>query len=202
MQDLEGFINSNYPFPLIKAALVHAQFEMIHPFVKGNGRVGRMLIPLLLAKSKMISAPYLYISYFFKHSKKEYYRSLQSISEEGNCERWIKFFLEAILVTTKGGLRRINGMEQVVNKTKDVINNYSASENVLAKMLSIIDMLISNPVISAPNVAKALTVTHATSKNILETLVEIDILQAKRGAKETKYIFREYLDRVEEEHLV
>ncbi len=109
MGDLELFINSfDEIHPLLKAGMVHVQFESIHPFLDGNGRVGRLLIQMMLCRSGLLSQPLLYLSLFFKQHRQEYYRLLSSIRETGDWETWLEYFLEAVLVTSRQAAANIS----------------------------------------------------------------------------------------------
>lgn len=185
MNDLISYLNLDDGIPLlIKCALMHYQFETIHPFCDGNGRIGRALITLYLCKKKLIIKPLLYLSGFFEANKREYTSILLKTNKEGSFEEWIDFFLEAVTVQSEDALNRASKMqklrEEYRQKTQDQFQTSS-----LAKL---IDNLFINPYITITQAEKILEVTYPTAKRLIEILIRLEILSSV-GKQERNKIF-------------
>ncbi len=122
---LEEYINTTQALPeLIKAGLAHVQFEIIHPFLDGNGRIGRLLIVLMLLNSKLFTEPLLYLSLYFKRNHLEYYQLLDRIRTQGDFESWIKFYLKALIDSSIDAYKRAKDIEALTARlSQDIINN-------------------------------------------------------------------------------
>ena len=124
LSDLEKYMNEGDEYdPLIKIALIHYQFETIHPFLDGNGRVGRLMILLYLLEQGLISTPVIYISYFQKKNQIEYYDRISEVRKKGNYEQWVSFFLEAVSSAAKDSLATIEKLTELHNRNITVCVN-------------------------------------------------------------------------------
>lgn len=126
MSDLEKYINSDDSLdPLIQAALIHYQFETIHPFLDGNGRIGRLLITLFLIDKKVISCPALYISYFLKMNRIEYYDRMSQVRKTGDYEQWVLFFLQALADSSSDAIDTIDKLTKLHNNNINILDDIS-----------------------------------------------------------------------------
>ncbi|MGI8599869.1 MAG: Fic family protein [Chitinophagaceae bacterium] len=193
--DLENFIHSDeITVPhLIKIALAHHQFETIHPFLDGNGRIGRLMITLYLMENKIIDKPILYLSDFFEKYKGLYYDNLTEVRRSNNLTQWIRFFLEGVTQTCETAtsslqqimqLRRHCEGSRIITLGKKVPN---------AKKL--LDYLFTQPVITAQDVAKVLNVSLVSSYKMIDDFTQAGILKEATGFKRNRFfIFKEYVD--------
>ena len=174
MENLIDFMN-NPPrqfIPLIQCAIVHYQFEAIHPYEDGNGRIGRLLIPLMLANKKLLSIPLLYISEYIEQHKKEYYKLLFNVSSKGNWVDWIRYFLLAIIHQAKMSIELI---EELVKLRKYYLEKTNI-KHISVTVIKIIDILFEMPIITRARIVRKLGVTDKVAKSGLEKLVELGIL--------------------------
>jgi Fic family protein len=162
--------------PLVACALMHPQFEAIHPFRDGNGRVGRLLIPLYLIERRRLPIPLLYLSAYLESRRAEYVQLLQAVSTDGDWEAWLRFFVEGISETAREGSERAAGVVAWYEQSRDAVDEHPHS-------LRLLRTLLSNPFISTTRAVKALDVTAPTARKALETLVERGVLTeaGKRG---------------------
>lgn len=183
---LELFINRDDQMPpLVKAALVHVQFESIHPFLDGNGRVGRLLIQMMLCSSGILHKPLLYISLYFKRHRRQYYRLLNGIRENGNWEAWIEFFLEAVLHTAKDAVRILTELHGRVKSDRDTVASLGRSRKNAEKILAIMQRrIICRPLI----LAKEAGLAPATTYRILDALEQRGIIH-RSGQSERNRIY-------------
>ena len=195
MNDLEKFIhNEKIKVPhLIRIAIIHYQFETIHPFLDGNGRLGRLLITLYLVDKKVLIKPSLYLSDFFETNKAYYYDNLMSARISNNLSQWIKFFLVGVIETSKSSIQVF----------KDIIELNSNIETKIlpqlgAKMKNgqlLLKLLYQGPITNVKNTAESLNISIATANRLLSKFVELGILKEHTGYKRNrKFIFKEYVD--------
>ncbi len=184
MADLEKYIHIQDPDTptLIQLALIHYQFEAIHPFPDGNGRVGRLLIPLILCERKEISQPLLYLSTFFEKNYDDYIDHMLTISQMGLWERWIEFFLKGVEETCKDAAIRAQGLQDLQKTYRDKIQK-ARSSGLLGRL---IDLLFENPAITVPSAAQRLHITYNAAKNNIDRLVTEHILQPSLGDRRPK----------------
>lgn len=197
MGALELFINRDDELsPLVKAALVHVQFESIHPFLDGNGRVGRLLIQMMLCNSGLLRKPLLYLSLYFKQHRQEYYRLLNGIRQDGNWEAWIEFFLEAVQYTASDAVRLLTKLQSRVDHDKAIIAKLGRMRNNAEKILSTMRRhIITRPLI----LAKQLSIAPSTTYRILDKLVEHGIIrQNTQGERNRLYIYSAYQSMLDE----
>lgn len=191
MGALELFINSEDSIPpLIKAALVHVQFESIHPFLDGNGRVGRLLIQMMLCSSGLIRKPLLYLSLYFKRRRQEYYRLLNGIREDGDWEAWIEFFLDAVIDTAEDAIRLLSELHKRVKQDKEKIESLGRMRKNAEKILSQMQhRIVTRPLI----LAKQTGLAPSTTYRILDILEELGIVQQNSNSERNRlYVYSAY----------
>ena len=193
MSDLEKYINADDDLDaLIRAALIHYQFETIHPFLDGNGRVGRLLITLFLMDKGILTTPALYISYFLKKNRVEYYDRMTEVRTKGNYEQWIIFFLQAIMESAGDATSTIDELITLHDTNTSVISKLGrASKNTML----VFDYLESNPIIDIGKTAEALSITFNTASSAVRRLVDAGILvQTGGGGRNRTFAYEAYLD--------
>jgi Fic family protein len=190
MNNLEEFISSKDNLdPLVKAALIHYQFETIHPFLDGNGRLGRMLIILYLKKVNLLTNPILYISYFLKNFKAEYYNRLTRVRENGEYEGWIKFFLQAIIIGADDSLISLNALQSLYLKCQNLILNSGKLANDLLSFIQ------HHPIINLKSVVAKTNYSYSGISQAIKEFVKLGILKPFSDKKRNKlYIFDEFIN--------
>jgi Fic family protein len=194
LSDLERFIHSDDPMPmLIKIGLAHAQFETIHPFLDGNGRVGRLLIAFLLCERKILQKPVLYISHYFRRHRDRYYALLQGTRDDGDWESWLKFFLTAVAEVSDEATetaRRIVDLRERHRGTITEHFGYSAGNG-----LKLLERLYSRPIISVQDVVKLTKVSFTAANNLTRRFVKHGILAEITGqARNRQFRYGQYID--------
>lgn len=192
MSDLEKYINADDRLDgLIRAALIHYQFETIHPFLDGNGRIGRLLITLFLMEKKILTTPALYISYFLKKNRVEYYDRMTEVRSKGNYEQWVKFFLQALAESAKDAIAAIDELTTLHDKNVDLVAGMGrASKNAMI----VFRYLEANPIIEIGKTAEALGITFGTASNAVERLSSAGILeQTTTGKRNRTFAYKDYL---------
>jgi Fic family protein len=165
--------------PLVRMAMLHYQFEAIHPFLDGNGRVGRLLITLMLVSEKIVPQPLLYLSAFFERYRSDYYGLLLNVSLRGEWTQWIKFFLRGVTTQAEDALVRASKLQQLSAEYRTRLQEKRQSAN----LLKVADSLFVRPVITAQAVASLLRVTQKSAQDIIEKLIEAGILLEITGRK-------------------
>lgn len=192
LSNWESYINSEQEKdPLIQMGIAHYQFEAIHPFMDGNGRIGRLIIPLFLYQRKLLSYPLLYISEFFEKNRKDYYALLKRVSEEENWENWIRFFLTAL---TDQSLKTQVTVLEIIALHNNLKNKIIAINSAYA--INLLDIIFTNPIISFASIKKRLkTKSYQTIYNLLTKFVKIGILKEVSGKRRNRiYVFQKLLD--------
>jgi len=186
MEDLIEYLNTEHNVPvLVRCALMHYQFETIHPFCDGNGRIGRSLITVYLCKKKKIIKPLLYISEFFEKHRLEYNELLLKTGQTGKFEGWIKFFLKAVEVQSEDASVRAHKLLYLRESYRKRVQREAQSSDIL----NIIDYLFSNPFITVKKAQHILDVTYPTGKKYVEKLAEYEILkEANRLQREKTFV--------------
>ena len=194
MSDLEKYMNSDDPLdPLIQVALIHYQFETTHPFLDGNGRVGRLLITLFLMEKHILSRPALYISYFLKINRVEYYDRMTQVRKTGDYEQWVIFFLQALSDSANDAIQTIDKLTTLHNKSLSLFDDLSKRQKT--NVLKVFNYIESNPIIDIQKTATALEMSYNTASKIVSLLVEKGILQqTDRSGKARIFSYSEYLD--------
>jgi len=196
MSSLEYYMNNDELLGeldlLIQAALVHYQFETIHPFLDGNGRVGRLLVTLFLMEKQVLFAPVLYISYSLKRNRFEYYDRMTLVREQGDYEQWIRFFLTAILESASDSIETIDKLVLLHDRNSSLIQNIGRSAKTA---LSLFNYLEKNPIIEIKRTAEALGMAFNTVSGTVGKLCEIGILkQTNKAQRNRTFAYEEYLN--------
>jgi Fic family protein len=194
MSDIEKFVHNNTDyFPeLLKIALVHYQFETIHPFLDGNGRVGRLLIPLYLVDKGILKQPVLYLSDFFERNRTNYYDNLMRAREKNDLLQWFKFFLVGVIETASNSVATFDNILKLQKQVESQIQ-VLGSRTVNAQ--KVIDYLYQRPIIDAAKVGEVVQVSPASAYKLIVDLVQLGILEEITGGKRGKqYMFMAYLN--------
>jgi Fic family protein len=194
LTDLEKFLhndNLNIP-PLIRIAIAHYQFEAIHPFLDGNGRIGRLLITLYLVEKGILCKPVLYLSDFFERNRGTYYDSLNMVRITKNIEQWIKFFLVGVNETAK---HSTDVFEKIVDlRTENSIKIATLGRKTNNATL-LLDYLYQKPIVDTKNIAEALEISFVAANNLIKDFIDLKILTEETGFKRNRqFVFREYLN--------
>lgn len=194
MSDLEKYLNAEDSLdPLIKAALIHYQFETIHPFLDGNGRVGRLLITLFLMETHILSTPSLYISCYLKSNRIEYYDRMTEVRKSGNYEQWIMFFLRAIAETAEDAIDTIDKLTALHTKNIDLID--AESSRIKNNLKSLLTYLEKNPIIDVKKTSDALGFSYNTTAKYVDLFCDKGILsQTSKFGKSKIYSYTSYLE--------
>ena len=194
MSDLEKYINSDDTLdPLIQAALIHYQFETTHPFLDGNGRVGRLLITLFLMEKGILSTPALYISYYLKMNRIEYYDRMIQVRRTGDYEQWISFFLQAFADSAEDAIHTIDRLTELHDKNLKLFDALTKRQRTSA--LKVFAYLESNPIIDIQKTATALEMSYNTVAKVVSILIDDGILeQTDKSGKAKIYSYIEYLN--------
>jgi cell filamentation protein, protein adenylyltransferase len=190
----EKFLHAESHLPaLVRLALVHYQFEAIHPFLDGKGRLGRLLITLLLQTERLLDQPLLYLSAFFEQHRDEYYEHLLAVSQRGAWNEWVEFFLRAVNDQAIDAVERANRLLVLC----DVYRTRMTAARQSALLLAMIDHLFLSPAVTIAGVARELGVTYASAKQNVEKLVAARILEPLSEARNRAYMAREILALIE-----
>ena len=192
MQDLERFIQNKDKFPpLIRTALIHAQFETIHPYLDGNGRMGRLLITFYLCSTDNLLRPLLYLSYYLKKNKEKYYELLNNIRIGGNWESWIHFFLKGVIEVSNNALETA---KKIIKLKEATIENLAENNIGSVSAVKLVDYLFGNPMVSASQVATDMDISIQTAITLLRKFERAGIIIETTGQlRYRKYIFPSYL---------
>lgn len=189
----EKFLNESDLPPLVTIALAHYQFEAIHPFLDGNGRVGRLLITLYLIERRILPAPLLYLSAFFEASRRDYYDVLRGISTRGDWQDWLEYFLTGVARTSEDALRRAERINLKLTEWQKSV----AGESTKTPM-RVVDLLAVNPFITAKGCTEKLEIAFTTAQRAIERLEQLGILQQTDTAKRDRvYCAKPLLDILE-----
>lgn len=193
LADLEKFWHTNeVKLPnLIKIAISHYQFETVHPFLDGNGRIGRLLITLFLVSNSILQKPTLYLSDFFERNKGSYYDALTLVRNSNNMEHWIKFFLVGIAETAKKGKLTFERIITLRHNTEAKIMGLGKRSRIALRLLN---TLYSQPIMNVNQIAEKLKITHQSASSLAKSLQQLDILEEQTGFKRNRlFVFSEYL---------
>jgi Fic family protein len=192
LNDLEVYINRDHSIdPLIFCFMVHYQFETIHPFLDGNGRVGRLLLSLMIYKLCKLTSPWLYLSAFFDRYKDEYIDSLFNVSSKGDWNKWIEYCLRATIYQAKDSIARFDRLVELRAKYLKAISGCGGS----IRLHTIIERLLAYPVITIPGTARMFHMSYPTARNDIELLVECKILTTSQTSSRPKvYMAGEIMD--------
>ncbi len=193
MASLERFIHDmDGPYPvLLKAALAHVQFETIHPFLDGNGRVGRLLIALILHQSGVLSQPLLYLSLYFKQHRSEYYRLLDVVRMSGEWEAWLDFFLEGVEQTASGAVRITQRLTAIFHEDADRIKDLGRSSTAT---LRIFDALCQRPIVTINEICRRTGVSFPTATKGMLALINLGIVREQTSQRRNRvFLYNRYL---------
>ena len=194
LADWELFVNDSFEMPpLIRCALMHYQFEAIHPYLDGNGRIGRLLVVLFLCASGVLPTPLLYLSAYFERDREKYYNQLLQVSLTGNWEPWLVYFLDGLAEQARDSLVRTRRVRALVDRHRRLLQDRRESGNAL----QLLDELSAGPFMTAPVAAYLLGVTNAGARGILGRLVDAGILEEYPDSWPRLYVARELLDVIE-----
>ncbi len=194
LTDLERFVNEDIEMPpLIQCALMHYQFETIHPYLDGNGRVGRLLIVLFLCAKRVLPTPLLYLSAYFERRRQEYYDRLLELSVTGDWETWLKFFLLGVEEQSLDAIARSRRVRDLQERYRHELQSVKASANVLR----LLDALFEQPFMTPSLAAGILNVTWPGAKGVLERLRDAGIIEVLVERGPMMYVARELLDVIE-----
>ena len=194
LADLENFLHSDAPLPaLVRIGMAHAQFETIHPFLDGNGRVGRLLITFLLCDQEILLKPVLYLSHYLKRHRQEYYDRLQSVRDEGAWEEWIIFFLKGIIEVSR----------QATNTARRILDLREAHRLEITASFGraagnghrVLDFLYENPIVSVNEVRELTGTTYAAANQLVGRFVSSGILSEITGqTRNRRFMYQSYTD--------
>ena len=193
LNDLERYMNDGDDYdPLIRIALIHYQFETIHPFLDGNGRVGRLMILLYLMEQGYISKPIIYISYFLKKNQIEYYDRISEVRRSGNYEQWIAFFLEAVSAAAKDSLATVEKLSELHDRNSGKLPITTRTNDNVRRVFDYIEQY---PIIDIKRTAAALEVSYNTASAAVGKLVHVGILkETTNAARNRVFAYEEYLE--------
>ena len=192
MSDLEKYINeADTTDPLIKTSLIHYQFETIHPFLDGNGRIGRLMINLFLKEAGLLSLPTLYISFFLKRNRIEYYDRLTEVREKGDFEQWVKFFLQAIYESAEDAVDSIDRLSELHDRNSRLLLENETAAKAVAK---IFEYLENKPIIDIKKTAAELKMAYNTVSSAVKKLEAIGIIKQVCDTRRRRtFAYEEYL---------
>ena len=193
MTELERFYHADDGIPfLVRAGLAHVQFETIHPFLDGNGRVGRLLISLLLCNAGVLHQPLLYLSLYFKQRRSDYYDLLNRVRRAGDWEEWLAFFLEGVRVTAEGAVATSRRLAEVFASDRTAIEQHVGRR--AGSALRVHDALTARPVVSLPQVCIHTSLSFPTASAAMQSLVEQGIARELTGrVRNRKFAYDRYL---------
>lgn len=194
MSDLEKFANDEFNIlpDLLKVAIIHYQFETIHPFLDGNGRIGRLLIPVYLVSKDIIRQPILYLSDFFEKHRSLYYENLMKVRKENDLKQWLKFFLVGVIQTARIGVETFDGILKLQKEIEDKLNSYKGKTDDARKIVA---ELYINPLTNAHKVEKLIEKSYGSAYKQIAILENLGIISEITGGQRGKiYAFQEYID--------
>jgi len=193
MGDLENFVhNDEFWFPpLLKIALIHYQFETIHPFLDGNGRIGRLMITLFLVEKNILKKPILYLSDFFEKHRSLYYDNLMRVREKNDLLQWFKFFLTGVIETAQKSIKTFDGILKLEKDSNALIQSLGSRSN---NAQAILNKLFQNPIIDIPRAKEITGLSLPSVYKLIDDLEKLEILKEITGDKRGKlYVFDKYL---------
>lgn len=193
--DLEKYLHAGDTLPsLVRIGLAHVQFETIHPYLDGNGRIGRLLITLLLEHWKLLSAPLLYLSLFFKRHRAEYYRLLGDVRKTGDWEAWTDFFLDGVATIADEAVTTARDVFALVSADRQRVLAASGASVIAVRLL---EQLPVHPVVTIPGIVKLLETTKPTAGKAVQLLESLNVLVETSGKRRDRtFAYKRYLDRL------
>ncbi len=193
LEAMEKYMNGSDVDVLVQVAVLHAQFELIHPFKDGNGRIGRLLIPLFLYQKRTLASPMFYLSEFLEAHRELYYARLRGISHDGDWTTWIEFFLDAVVDQAQTNTVRVRGILELYERMKKQITELTRSQHAL----KILDTLFGHPIFQSRDFVERSGIRRSTALPFLRKLREAGILHVLRnasGSRSATFVFRELLN--------
>lgn len=199
LSDLEHFLHEDNTLPLlIKVGLVHAQFETVHPFLDGNGRMGRLLITFLLCQEGVLQRPLLYLSHFFKQNKQEYYEHLQRVRDEGDWESWLKFFLSGVDTVAQQATHTARNIVHLRERHRTLITEELGSS--AGSALRLLEHLYKRPIINVKRAGEVLDRKYPNASRIVMKLQELGILiELTEKQRNRMFMYDDYFNMLEQE---
>ncbi len=194
MAQLEMFLHDHETVTpiLVRTALAHVQFETIHPFLDGNGRLGRLLITLLLCDSGILRQPLLYVSYYFKLHRQYYYELLNEVRMDGDWEKWLDFFADAVIVSARQGIKVTRELHELVEADRRAINGLGRAAS---SVLQVHQAMLAHPIAGAQNLVRFTGLTPATANKALRQLETLGIVEEITRQKRNRlFRYRRYMD--------
>lgn len=194
LNNLEDFLHSPQPMPtLIQVGLAHAQFETIHPFLDGNGRTGRLLITFLLCEQNILQRPLLYISYFFKKNRAEYYDRLQAVRDTGNWEGWLKFFLRGVYEVAQEAAATARKIVNLKEEHRQLVLNEMGRRS--GNAIALLESLYFRPVFNVEHAEAITNLSYQNANSLIKDLSDIGLLEEITGKKRNRaFSYAPYLD--------
>lgn len=195
LTDFERYLHDDEVLPpLVRAGLLHVQFETIHPYLDGNGRIGRLLVTLLLEHWQLLTKPLLYLSLFFKRHREEYYRRLNAVRVEGDWEGWLDFFLDGVATIADEAVASARELFALVAADRARL---LSQESTSVAGLRLFELLPRHPVVTVATVMRLVGTTRPTAGRAIESLAEAGILVETTGKRRDRsFVYRAYLDRL------
>ncbi|MGI0489029.1 Fic family protein [Pantanalinema rosaneae CENA516] len=185
LDNLEKFLHSPQPLPtLIKVGLAHAQFETIHPFLDGNGRTGRLLITFLLCEQNILQRPLLYISYYFKKYRTEYYDRLQAVRDSGNWEGWLKFFLRGVYEVAQEAAATARKIVNLKEEHRQLVLNAMGRRS--GNAIALLESLYFRPIFTVEHAETITNLSYPNANTLIKDLSDIGLLQEITGQKRNR----------------
>lgn len=198
LDDLESYMNSEPTIdPLLRIALIHYQFETIHPFLDGNGRLGRLLIPLWLKENNYLKYPLIYLSLYFKQNRTEYYGLLMDVRFKGRYEEWLKFFLRGIIEMTSSSIESIDKITKLISNNKMKINSITSKNKEI--LFDAMNYIYRHPYFNSSDLIEELKISKPTASSIIKKLLELGIISPTSSKQRyVTYKCNEYISILEE----
>ena len=195
LSDLEKYVHAEDTLPpLVRAGLLHVQFETIHPYLDGNGRIGRLLVTLLLEHWRLLTKPLLYLSLFFKRHREDYYRRLTAVRVDGDWEGWLDFFLDGVATIADEAVASARELFALVSADRKRI---LTQDGISIAALRLFELLPRRPIISVTSAIKLLTTTKPTASRAIELLLDAGVLVETTGRRRDRsFVYLGYLDRL------
>lgn len=187
---LEKYMNEDEKDYIVQTAVIHAQFEILHPFLDGNGRIGRMLVPLFMYTKGIMTDPVFYISQYFEENRNEYYHHLNGITENGNWNGWIGFFIKAVLQQANSNSQKVKEMLELYSFFKSKLQELLKS----ARTIDVLDTLFAVPIFKASQFSQLTHIPPQTANYYIRILMENGILYTDDKNKQRTYFFKQLLD--------
>jgi Fic family protein len=191
LYDLEAYLQTdNTHPPLVRLGLIHYQFEAIHPFLDGNGRIGRLLIILLMVHWGLLPSPILYLSEYFERHRQDYYDLLLSVSTQGRWRDWLQFFLDGVREQSLRAVETLRALQALQDDWRARVENAKLRSRVVARAL---DLLLEHPVLTARLLRQAVDCSHVAANSALAELTQLGILTVQGTPRRRRFIAHEML---------